>query len=130
MKNSKLIYVFVVIALAGLLLLQKCHHETKLNKKVKETALYNDTAHFYKDRYNNIVYYNQILNVNKQVLIKELLELKSEKNNLQEELKKFKHINTGTVIKTKIEIIKDTIWFTGIKQTDFKPIKINKIPYL
>ncbi len=106
-----------------LLLFQQCQHTKSENDLLTRTANYSDSAKSYKGKYNEVVFNQSLAFNNAQQLKNYFLG----NDTLKDLLKKFKNINSLTIIKEKV-YIHDTvaIQFENRIPCDFKPFKVKR----
>lgn len=120
-------YIYVIVGLVViaifLLLFQDCQHKNQVNSLVKDIATYSDSAEHYKSKYG-IVAFNQTLKFGSDEQLKSYL---SNNDTLKDLLRKFKKLNSVTVVTQKI-IIHDTVpvFFDKPIPCDFKPFAVIK----
>jgi len=117
------IIVGVIVVAVCLLLFQDCQHKNQVDGLVKDIANYSDSAKHYKSKYGTVAF-NQTLKFGSEDQLKSFL---SNNDTLKLLLKKFKKLNSVTVVTQKI-YIHDTvpIPFETRIPCDFKPFAVIK----
>lgn len=117
------IIVSVVVLAICLFIFQDCQHKNQVNGLVKDISTYSDSAEHYKSKYG-IIAFNQTLKFNNEEQLKNYL---SNNDTLKDLLKKFKKLNSVTIVTQKI-VIHDTvpIYFDKPIPCDFKPFAVIK----
>jgi hypothetical protein len=123
--HRRYIYVIVGIVVLAICLFvfQDCQHKNQVNSLVKDIATYSDSAEHYKSKYG-VVAFNQTLKFGSEEQLKSYL---SNNDTLKDLLRKFKKLNSVTVVTQKI-YIHDTvpIMFETKIPCDFKPFAVIK----
>lgn len=122
-------YIYIIVAIITVFVcgfvFRECQHKNETDKLVKNIATYSDSAKHYKSKYG-VIAYNQTLKFDNEKQLKAYL---STNDTIRELLKKFKKLNSVTVIKEKI-YIHDTVpvYFTkdNIIPCDFKPFQVKR----
>lgn len=125
-KLNKKFLICVISAIIIIFITNECRHRKEMEKYGRNIINYQDSVQRYVDKYNQVVYYNKILSLQTKRQMQDHITMSTKIIKLENNLKKYKKIQSGTVINQKVEIIKDTIWFTGIMEQEFKPIKLLK----
>lgn len=120
-------YIYIIAGIVTLfistLLFQECEHRKSESKLIKNIANYSDSSKFYKNKYGEIAF-NQSLKFNTN---DELKNYFSNNDTLKELLKKFKNVNSLTIVKDRI-YIHDTVpvYYDRPIPCDFKPFAVRK----
>lgn len=120
-------YIYIIISLITIIvclfLFRECQHQKDVDSLVKSISNYSDSAKHYKNKYG-VVATNSTLKFDNSEQLKNYL---SNNDTLKQLLKKFKKINTVTIIKEKI-YIHDTvpIPYESTIPCDFEPFKVRR----
>jgi len=122
-------YIYVIVAVVTILIcaiiFRECQHQKDTDSLVKKISTYSDSAKHYKSKYG-VVAYNQTLKFEN---VKQLKSYFLNNDTISNLLKKFKKINSVTIVKEKI-YIHDTVpvYFTkdNIIPCDFKPFQVKR----
>lgn len=109
-------YIIIIVLLIIMFFMQKCN-TNKETIYIGEIAKYKDTVMTYKDAFGGYVSYNTTLELKNR----EQLAIIAEKNKQLFELQKsFKTVESATSIKTELQLVHDTIYFTDTIPCDFQ----------